>query len=528
MKGIFRLLALAAMLWPHDHSECRAQSSAALGERIAAIMSRAEYRHARFGMEFRALDSDQPLYQLNEQQFFVAASTTKLLTEGTALALLGPDYRFHTRVYRTGPVDGAGTLTGDLVLVASGDPNLSNRIQPDGTLAFQNQDHAYDSLPGGARVVPGDPLAVIRELAGQVAKAGIKKISGHVIIDTSLFPEGERELGTDVVISPIVVNDNLIDVTITAAAEGSAPRISLSPATAYVHVASQLKTGPAGSGANIAFADERQPDGSYKVTVQGAVPAGSSLLRTYRVPEPSRFAQMTFVEALRDAGVSATADLNFKPPAQTLEPFYKPEDQVADHISPPFAEEVKVTLKVSQNLHASATPYILGAVLGKNREDSVQAGFDLENRFLKHAGLDIFGASQSDGAGGDAYFTPDFMVHYLISMARQDRLFPIFLKALPVLGRDGTLWDIQTDSPAAGHVYAKTGTLGRSDLLNHSLMITGKGIAGYLDRRDGRRLAFAAYMGMADGDPQTIMHRVGNVLGEIAAAAYDAPLDAGF
>ena len=126
--------------------------------------------------------------------------------------------------------------------------------------------------------------------------------------------------------------------------------------------------------------------------------------------------------------------------------------------------------------------------------------------------------------GGDAFFTPDFMVHYLIYLSRQDAVFLAFLRALPVMGKDGTLWDIQPDSPAAGHVHAKTGTLGGSDLLHHSLMITGKGIAGYIDRKDGRRLAFAAYLGMVDGDPETIMHKVGNVLGEIAAAAYDAPL----
>lgn len=60
------------------------------------------------------------------------------------------------------------------------------------------------------------------------------------------------------------------------------------------------------------------------------------------------------------------------------------------------------------------------------------------------------------------------------------------------MGKDGALWDIQAGSPAAGHVYAKTGTLGGSDLLHHSLMIAGKGIAGYIDRKDGRRLAFDA------------------------------------
>jgi D-alanyl-D-alanine carboxypeptidase/D-alanyl-D-alanine-endopeptidase (penicillin-binding protein 4) len=293
-----------------------------------------------------------------------------------------------------------------------------------------------------------------------------------------------------------------------------------------VRIANRLKTGPPSNRtAGISFSDQRKPDGTYSVTVEGTVPAGSSLLRTYRVPEPSRFAQTAFVEALKDAGVSATADLTLPAPDSHAQSFYTAANQVAEHISPPFTEEVKVTLKVSQNLHASMTPYILGAVLGKSHEDALQAGFDLENRFLRKAGLDVSGASQSDGAGGEAFFTPDFMVHYLMYLSRQGATFPAFLRALPVMGKDGTLWDIQTDSPAAGHVRAKTGTLGGSDLLHHSLMITGKGIAGYIDRKDGRRLAFAAYLGMADGDPETIMHQVGNVLGEIAAAAYDAPLE---
>src|SRR5580658_781129 len=284
MIRISRFMAIAAL----GLSSAWAQPAGpSLKLRIAAIMSRPEYAHARFGMEFWQLGADKVAYRFNEQQFFVAASTTKLLTEGTALSLLGPDYRFHTRVFRTGATDRKGTLNGDLILVASGDPNLSNRVQPDGTLAFQNQDHAYDSMPGGAKLVPGDPLAALRELAAQVAKAGIKNVAGRVLVDVSLFPEGERELGTGVVISPIAVNDNLIDVTIASGAEGSTPRLILSPATAYVQVDSQLKTGaPGNKNAEISFDDRRKPDGTYSVVVRGTVPAGSSLLRTYRVPEP--------------------------------------------------------------------------------------------------------------------------------------------------------------------------------------------------------------------------------------------------
>jgi len=38
---------------------------------------------------------------------------------------------------------------------------------------------------------------------------------------------------------------------------------------------------------------------------------------------------------------------------------------VAEHVSPPFREAAKVILKVSQNLHASMMPYVLGALRGK-------------------------------------------------------------------------------------------------------------------------------------------------------------------
>jgi D-alanyl-D-alanine carboxypeptidase len=100
-----------------------------LAKRIEAVMARPEFRHAIFGVEVYSLDTGTVLYAHNADKLFVPGSVTKLLTEGTVLRLLGPDYRFHTYVYRTGPVSAAGVLEGDLVLVASGDPNLSNRVR---------------------------------------------------------------------------------------------------------------------------------------------------------------------------------------------------------------------------------------------------------------------------------------------------------------------------------------------------------------------------------------------------------------
>jgi len=160
MKRLAGIPLLLLLLMAFAATAALGQQSVVLANRIQTIIDRPEFRHAFFGIEFYSLDTGKVIYKLNAEKLFTPASTTKLLTEGTALELLGGDFRFHTRVYRTGPIAGDGTLDGDLVLVASGDPNLSNRTQPDGTLAFVDEDHSY-----GGPALPGDPLAVIKELA---------------------------------------------------------------------------------------------------------------------------------------------------------------------------------------------------------------------------------------------------------------------------------------------------------------------------------------------------------------------------
>ncbi|MGB9459554.1 MAG: D-alanyl-D-alanine carboxypeptidase, partial [Candidatus Acidiferrum sp.] len=214
----------------------RAQSNASLADRIQKVMDRPVFAHANFGIEFYDIATGKVVYSLNANKLFVPASTTKTLTEGTMLAKFGADYHFHTRIYRTGPVDKKGTLKGDLILVASGDPDLSNRMQPDGTMAFVDEDHSY-----GGPAVAGDPLAVIKELAKAIAAKGIHKIEGRVLVDTSLFPDGGKEGGTGVVISSIVVNDNVIDLVATPGAKlGDPVSLDVSPKTSYATFVNHL------------------------------------------------------------------------------------------------------------------------------------------------------------------------------------------------------------------------------------------------------------------------------------------------
>ena len=498
-------------------SAAAAQSD--LASHINAIVGRPEFKHASFGIEVYSLKQQKVLYGLNQEKLFVPGSVTKLVTEGTVLQLLGADFRFHTFIYRTGPITD-GVLRGDLVLLASGDPNLSNRVRGD-KLLFENEDHAYGQTID-AKLVPGDPLQVIRELAAQVASHGVKKIEGRVLVDVSLFPEGTKEGGSGVIISPIAINDNVIDVVVTPGkAVGDATNAQPNVKTRYANFINEVKTAAAGSENSVDFEPKQDDDGNFTVAVTGTMALGSQPhVYPFIVPRPSRFAETVLSEALQQAGVEVARPASGIVDWKKMTPFYRPENQVAEHVSTPLKEDVKVTLKVSQNLHASMMPYLLGALLSKNAPDVLDAGFRQEKSFLEHAKLDVGAAAQSDGAGGGAYFSPEFIVQFLRYMSEQ-KDFQIFRDSLPILGRDGSLWNIQRDSPAAGKFYAKTGTFVTGDLLNQQYFLNGKGLAGYLDVPSGDRFVLAIFLNNAHaGDSMKSVLKIGDVLGEIASVTY--------
>ena len=528
MNKLARIVPFACIAFCTLIASAQGSGPQSFSDAIQEVISRPVYRRAVFGIEVYSLDTQKTVFTLNGDKLFTPGSTTKLLTEGTALHLLGPDYRFHTFLYRTGDIEGKGKLKGDLVLVASGDPNLSNRMQPDGTLAFADEDHSY----GGpdSRLIPGDPLIVIQDFAQQVVAAGIKRIEGSVVVDVSLFPEGDRELGTGVVISPIAVNDNVIDVTIERGPTAGGPaKLTYSLQVPYIHFENKIVTA---AGSKSSLEDPQtidNADGTQTVVLSGSIGQTSKpRIYGYPVSSPSRFAAEALTAALGARGVKITGKPATTTNATRFKSFYNTQHQVAEHVSAPLAEEAKVTLKVSQNLHASMMPFILGAIVGKATTKVDQKGFALEHDFLTAAGLDLSGASQADGAGGaaSAYYTPDFMVRYLAYMASQP-IYLIFQKALPILGRDGTLASIQRDSPAAGHVFAKTGTFDSFDLLNMQIMLIGKGLAGYVTTPDGQHLAFATFVNHValPDDSDTLQTVTGEALGAIASAIYSLPID---
>jgi len=513
-----KLIALLCAVMPVA-IPASAQDASALLQRIEQITTRPVFKHSMVGVEVYDLTSHKVLVAMNQDKLFTSGSTTKVVTEGTALALLGENYRFHTRVYHTGSITPDGTLQGDLVLVASGDPNLSGRVKLDDTLDYVARDHSYAGV-SVAVPVRGDPLRVFKELASAVLMKGIWRIRGNVIIDASLFPSNQVEPATHTTISPVMLNDNVLDVTVAAASSPGGPvSISVSPELPYLKVINQVKTGKAESDAELRFtSDVAEADGSHTVVLEGNVPAGEKALAVYKVKDPVLFAAEGFRAALRWAKIVLEAPTEGS--TLNLSQTDARRKLLTEHVSPPFKEEVKLTLKVSQNLHAAMTPYLLGAILAHSSKDAFRKGLEVERKFLADAGLDPESVSQLDGEGGvGSAFSPDFMVRFLAYMSSQP-YGRLFFDSLPVLGRDGTLSELMKDSPAAGHVRAKTGSYVVSNGLNNGVMLLGKGLVGYVDAANGHRLIFAAFANLVPLRNMDDVADVGEMLSVMAAAAY--------
>src|SRR5262244_2049130 len=113
-----------------------------LAQRIEAVTNGPDYKQARWGILVVDAQTGKTVYEQNADKLVLPASTTKLYSCAAALDALGTDYRFETPVYRRGEVKD-GKLTGDLVLVASGDLTLGGRTDPSGKMAYTNHDHIY-------------------------------------------------------------------------------------------------------------------------------------------------------------------------------------------------------------------------------------------------------------------------------------------------------------------------------------------------------------------------------------------------
>jgi D-alanyl-D-alanine carboxypeptidase/D-alanyl-D-alanine-endopeptidase (penicillin-binding protein 4) len=160
---------------------------------------------------------------------------------------------------------------------------------------------------------------------------------------------------------------------------------------------------------------------------------------------------------------------------------------LAEHVSPPLLESVRVMNKVSQNLHAEL--FLRAIAREKTGIGSTEVGLKLEQDFLKSVGVLEGDAVLTDGSGlsTNNLVTPQAVVA-LLQYAIHQPWGPDFMATLPIAGVDGTLEDRMKNTPASGLIQAKTGGLEHVHALS-----------GYATTVAGEYLAFSIFV---NNDPQ--------------------------
>jgi D-alanyl-D-alanine carboxypeptidase/D-alanyl-D-alanine-endopeptidase (penicillin-binding protein 4) len=441
------------------------------------IMDQPKYEHAIWGLYVKDLQAGKILYDINSDAMFSPASTSKLFSVAALLQAYGDDYRFKTPVYATGPIKD-GRLHGDLVLVAQGDLTMGGR-QPDAdTIAFTKMDHIIANDVPGVILTPENPLQAFDELARQIAQKGIKEITGDVIIDDSLFESTQKR---GMMISPIMVNENLIDLVINPSGVGQVAKLSWRPVVPGYTVENEVKT--VAKDGKLALEVSANEAGN-QIVIKGTIPIDQhDIVRTANILDPAAFARAAFIQALQKAGVKINS-------SKYNAGSYNAQQEVAVWISPPLSEYAKLILKVSHNLGADLVPLLLAAKNGKKTFDEGMLLFgDFVIRDVK---LSPDSFVFIDAAGGNENrLTPRGEITLLEYMHQKSPpQFTHYFDALPILGVDGSLEDFAKNTTAVGKVRAKPGTGIALNLATNKFFLITQALGGYIEGKDGHLLAY--------------------------------------
>ncbi|WP_433967138.1 D-alanyl-D-alanine carboxypeptidase/D-alanyl-D-alanine endopeptidase [Tunturiibacter gelidiferens] len=502
-----------------------------LAQMIAGLLEDPAVARDHWGIAVVGMDG-APIYSLNEGQLFQPASNAKLFTTAAAMALLGAKSTYQTKVLARGIFEDGGKLTGHLVLVGNGDANLSGRVLPY-VAPVPGEKAVEDSGPA--------PLRYLEEMADQVVASGLKNVQGDVIGDDTVFPWepyaqdwaiDDAVWGYGAPVSALSINDNQIKVTVTSGdAMGAPASVVLDPAMSYYTLDVAVTTGAAKSGSTVQMA---RASGSKVLRIYGAIGLhGQPDVEEIAIQDPAEYAAITLKGMLEARGVHVTGEARARhrvlmdtesfsresgaiedvatketSPQQSIEPaafgvaVTGEERTLASHTSAELLQDVVVTNKTSQNLHAELLLRQLGEARG--RDGTVAQGARVLRQFLLNAGIDKDDFVFVDGSGlsGHDLVTPRATVR-LLQYASGQTWFADWKSSLPIGGVDGSLEGRFMKVPLKGKVWAKTGTLGEARTLS-----------GYVECASGRTVIFSIMVG--NHLPQ--VHADRDVMDKIVAA----------
>ena len=442
------------------------------------------------GREIASWNPDMPL---------LTASTMKTITTGLGYEVLGPDFRFATRVAYDGRIEN-GILHGNLYIVGGADPTLGSRD----TIAFP-----VDSIFG--------------VWAEAVRSAGIRRIDGRIVGDDRIYDEESipsgwsyGNIGYDYGsgTSGLSFCENLTFFEIEAGAMvGDPVRITpVGPYSPFMTYINEVKTGEKGDGDNTEYyASSITPVGKF-VGTYGIDAKPRTLVQSNKYGPATCASE--FAAFLRERGIGCKGITDIRSlEADYAVPAQESLTYIAETFSPELRRIVKVTNTISNNFFAETIFKMVGLTLIERKEGKRCTGVSYSrarkaiDAYLEARGVLTWGYTQDDGSGlsRQNYVSPRFFTRFYAMMAASPH-FREYLSTFPGPGRPGTLQNVlrKADPQIKKTIYAKSGSLS-----------SVRCYAGYVDSKLGL-LRFAILVNNYDCPTSKVQPKIEGFMEELA------------
>ena len=400
-----------------------------------AVFRSKAYEHAAVSVCVLDMNTSKTVTQFNQGQSVTPASVLKLLTTAAALELLGPDFRFETKLMSSGTIQN-GQLKGDLWIVGGGDPSL------------------------GSKQVLGDPESFLADWVKAISDAGINRIEGRILADASAFDdEGVspywlwEDIGNYYATGIYGLNafDNSFRLELKSGVAGTKPEImGITPYIVGLSIENHL------------LAADNDQDSAYlygapyqnEMRLFGTMPANrSNFTIRGQMPDPPTYLAYRLKEELIKVGIpvdgAARSTRLLTGESETL------KKTISRTKSVPLSQIIRIIHEKSDNFY---TECLLRQLAGTatDRPASVREGIRVVKAFWQKKGLDLRALSMYDACGlsPNDRISAELLAQVLKLMASNT----VFEQSLPLAGVEGTVSGFLNGTPLEGKLRLKSGS----------------------------------------------------------------------
>jgi len=374
--------------------------------------------HSSIGIYIKDLQADTIVFESEADRVHIPASVMKLVTAASAMSLFDARFRFETKVYYTGTISKNGTLYGDLVIKASGDPTLESEHFP-------------------------KQKGFIKDIVRAAKDAGIRRIDGSIVLkrvnEDNDYAEGPLEVW-EVGDIPWAYGCGIFDFNYADNYFGIYPATGRTvphfPELKYEIWSDGWKTG----------LDLMRGIYSDSLIIFGKDYATNKKARiNTSMPYPFDIFRYALETALSEADIEVAGKRTDATERKLL----------LTHCSARLDDILRSLMLRSDNMFAEGILRIFGNRYG-DRSNSIKT----ELNIWAERGLETDFVTIRDGSGlsrADG-LSPRFIGNVLEWMARSD-MSNRYVELFPVAGENGTMKNFMAETPLKGRLALKTGSM---------------------------------------------------------------------